>query len=343
VSGTHPIEVGLGALSAQAVPGTPEVHEALRRTVEICVAAEEEGLDSVWASEHHFADDGYLPAPLLLLAAVAARTERIRLGTNVAIAGLHHPVRLAEDAAVLDQLSGGRLLLGLGLGYREIEFAGLGLRRQSRVARLEDAVATMRSAWSGDPVPGLGLLGERAVPVTPTPAQPDGPPILLGAFAEVGVRRARRIGNGWIAPVLAHPGALTKRVRMMDLESRSEPFHIAVTLSAFVAARDAWETVRPGAARVTAQYRSWLTESGDLDLPDTSEDDKPAQFVAGSPEDCAEQLRPWWTALAALPACVVPHFALRTTFPGVAHEATLESVRLLAREVVPRLRASEQA
>jgi alkanesulfonate monooxygenase SsuD/methylene tetrahydromethanopterin reductase-like flavin-dependent oxidoreductase (luciferase family) len=180
--------------------------------------------------------------------------------------------------------------------------------------------------------------------VTPLPARPGGPPILLGAFAEAGVRRARRIGNGWIAPELAHPGGLAKRIRMLELESRSEPFHVAVTLSAFVAARDAWETVRPGAARVAAQYRSWLTESGDLTPPDRAEapGGKPPQFVAGTPEECAEQLRPWWEALSALPPCVVPHFALRTTFPGVSREATLESVRLLARDVVPRLRATDR-
>jgi alkanesulfonate monooxygenase SsuD/methylene tetrahydromethanopterin reductase-like flavin-dependent oxidoreductase (luciferase family) len=177
------------------------------------------------------------------------------------------------------------------------------------------------------------------------PLQEAGPPLLVGAFADVGVRRAGRIGNGWIAPELRHVGGLRKRLALLDLAQRTEPFHIALTINAFVAARDAWDTVRPGVEQIGRQYREWMAESGDVPkLADKSfehEGDssgKPPQFIAGTPEDCVTQLLPWWQELAALPHLVTPHITLRMTFPGVPAKATFESLRLLGEEVVPALR-----
>jgi alkanesulfonate monooxygenase SsuD/methylene tetrahydromethanopterin reductase-like flavin-dependent oxidoreductase (luciferase family) len=105
-----------------------------------CVAEVEEadrlGLAAVWLSEHHLTTDGFLPSPLAMLAALAVRTRRIELGTNVLLLPLHHPLRVAEDAAVVDLLSGGRLVLGVGQGYAPHEFAAFGVDLRSRPARL---------------------------------------------------------------------------------------------------------------------------------------------------------------------------------------------------------------
>lgn len=343
------VEVGLGALTAQTRSGTAaESTEALTMLLDTCVLAEDEGLDSAWVAEHHFAADGFLSSPMTVLAALSQRTSRIRLSTNVMIGPLYDPIRLAEDAAVVDQLSRGRLMLGFGLGYRDVEFAGLGRRRQERGRRLDDLINVLRQAWSGKPVEHHGLGTYKTPPVTPLPFQQDGPPVLVGAFAEAGLRRAVRLGNGWLAPELRHWRGLEKRVAALGLDSRTDPFHVAVTVNAFVAARDAWETVRPGVAHVAGQYRSWLVESGDLPALEgkefeyeADETGKPPQFVAGTPEQCVAQLRPWWRILARLPEHVQPHLILGMTFPGVSREATFESVRLLAREVVPALNAEE--
>lgn len=343
---TSAIEVGLGAISAQGVSADrAESHAALVSTLELCRYAEQVGLDSVWASEHHFTADGYLPSPLTLLAAVAGVTERIRLSTNVLIAPLYSPVRLAEDAGVIDQLSCGRLMLGLGLGYRESEFRGLKIPLGHRAEQLEAALTVLRAASRGIALGELDGFADDTPSITPLPYDETGPELLVGAFAEVGIRRARRLADGWIAPELAHPRQLEKRLAMLDLDSLDRPFHIALTMNAFTAARDAWSIVKPGNELVARQYRAWLTASGDLPQlngkgfdSDSATDGRPPQFVAGTPDECIEQLRPWWQVLQALPPSVTAHLTLRMSFPGVTDEATRESVRMLAQEIVPALR-----
>ena len=166
-----------------------------RDAVPLAVAAEEAGFDSFWVTEHHSLPDGYLPAPLTLLAALAPVTARIALGTGLVLAPLHHPLRLAEDAAVVDRLSGGRLVLGLGLGYAEHEYRAFGVDPARRGGRLEALVGALRTAWTGRPfcAPELGLYDVR---VTPTPAHPV--PIWLGGSSDKAFDRAARLGDGFI-------------------------------------------------------------------------------------------------------------------------------------------------
>src|SRR5262245_18910810 len=110
------------------------------------------GFDLVWLTEHHFVDDAYLPSFAVVAGAIAARTSRIRISTDIALAPFHHPLRLAEDLAVLDNLSGGRMELGLGLAYAPHEFRAFGIPRAQRVSRSEEAIQILRQAWSGEPV-----------------------------------------------------------------------------------------------------------------------------------------------------------------------------------------------
>ena len=112
--------------------------------------AEQLGFGSVWLSEHHFADDDYASSPLMMAAVAGVRApRRMRIGTNIIVAGLHNPIRLAEDATALSLLTGNRFELGVGLGYRELEFSGFGRTVKHRPSLLEDAIAIIRQAWSG--------------------------------------------------------------------------------------------------------------------------------------------------------------------------------------------------
>src|SRR5687767_13926825 len=144
------VRVGIGLFTAQLPSGSPRTFaQEYRDTIELVRLAEDAGFDSAWVSEHHGSSDGYLPSLFVLLGALAAATDRIALGTGVVLTPLHDPIRLAEDAAVVDQLSDGRLILGLGLGWREEEFRMLRIPFGERRPRLEETVEVLRKAWTG--------------------------------------------------------------------------------------------------------------------------------------------------------------------------------------------------
>lgn len=122
-----------------------------RETLEQAEWVDTLGFDSIWLSEHHVTDEGYLPAMFPMLAALAMTTRSVRLGTAMLLAPLYHPIRFAEDAAVTDHLSGGRLELGVAPGYRVEEFAALGVARSERGSRTDELVQVARLAWTGEP------------------------------------------------------------------------------------------------------------------------------------------------------------------------------------------------
>ncbi|MFT5204288.1 MAG: alkanesulfonate monooxygenase SsuD [Candidatus Aldehydirespiratoraceae bacterium] len=144
--------------------------------------ADRRGVGSLWVTEHHFVEDGYLPQPLTALAAIAARTKQCRLGTGVVVAPLMHPMAIAEQAALVDIMSNGRLELGLGAGYVAPEFEAFGVELADRYHATDHALAEVGRIWA-----------EREC--TPGPVQ-DPPPIWAGYLGPVGARRAGRLGVG---------------------------------------------------------------------------------------------------------------------------------------------------
>jgi alkanesulfonate monooxygenase SsuD/methylene tetrahydromethanopterin reductase-like flavin-dependent oxidoreductase (luciferase family) len=166
-----------------------------RRTLDQIVLAEQLGYDHVWITEHHFVDDGYMPSPLVVSGAIAALTERIMIGQDVMLLPFVNPVRLAEDLAVLDNLSNGRIMLGAGMGYVPSEFAGMGVPRAERRARMDDTLEILRRAWTHEEFDYEGEVYQvEKVRVRPRPVQPGGPPLWVAAMSEAGARRAARFG-----------------------------------------------------------------------------------------------------------------------------------------------------
>lgn len=163
------------------------------RTLELCEEAERLGAHSLWVTEHHLFEDGYLPQPLTFAAAIAARTNRARIGTAIVIAPLHHPVELAEQAAVVDILSGGRLDLGLGAGYLDTEYALFGADPSRKGGATFDTVAELRRIW-------------REGSVTPPPVQQP-LPIWVGPRSGRNAHRTGLAGEGLlrVAPELVEP------------------------------------------------------------------------------------------------------------------------------------------
>lgn len=302
--------------------------ELYRETLEQIVWAETAGFESVVLSEHHVTDDGYLPSLFPALAAIAAQTTRIRLVTAVMLAPFYDPVRFAEDAAFVDQLSEGRLELGLGLGYRADEFAALGVPLESRAERLRELLEVARRAWTGEPFQRNGVQ----VTVTPTPHQDGGPPLWIGGSTAAAARRAGALGCHWL-PDAAVPPELYGEYRESLAAAGHDPaaFRTAINPTILVAddPERAWHEAKHHFLYQYNRYREW--QGGEL-VSDA--DDLPGErFLVGTPDDVS----------ARLAVLVEAHRPDRVYFwarpPGLALEASMRSLELFAREVSPRFAA----
>jgi alkanesulfonate monooxygenase SsuD/methylene tetrahydromethanopterin reductase-like flavin-dependent oxidoreductase (luciferase family) len=331
---------GYGLITCQRYPGDPRTDADLyREALDLATEAERLGFDSVWTSEHHFADDAYAPSLLPLSAAIAARTRWIEIGTGLLLAPLHHPVRLAEDAAVVDLISQGRFILGLGLGWLDWESEAFGVGSGERVRLTERAIRVCREAW------GDGLVEEVGASVEPKPARPGGPPIWIGAHAEAATRRAARIADGWIAgePTTEE---LAERVAWLRDETARvgcsfDDLEIAGYWPTFVwEGGDAWEVVRPYHHYQEWKYDDSVEAKGRLGpvpsppaLDAETEAAIRAPMICGTPEAVIEQI-------ATLADVAGPrfHFVGRLYYPGMDLEVMRESTRLFAERVVPALR-----
>ncbi|HEX5299768.1 MAG TPA: LLM class flavin-dependent oxidoreductase [Streptosporangiaceae bacterium] len=305
-----------------------------RETLDQAAYAEELGFSSVWLSEHHFSEEGYLPSLAAVLGALAVRTSRVRLGTAVLLAPLHHPLRLAEDLAVVDQLSGGRLDVGIAPGYKPDEFAVLGVPKAERGARTDETIEILRLAWSGERFSYAGKhFTFDDVIVAPPPAQLGGPPIWIGGSSLAAARRASRYGlcfmpdsgagaeiyDAYRTSVSVPPRVATNRV-LFAAESREK----------------AWEICGPHFLYQFNAYRQWFSAAGDDDSHGDELTDpsvlNPEHYFVGTPDDIlaaitASQQRLGYEELV---------FWARP--PGLPAEAATASLELIARHVLPALR-----
>jgi alkanesulfonate monooxygenase SsuD/methylene tetrahydromethanopterin reductase-like flavin-dependent oxidoreductase (luciferase family) len=331
---------GYGLITCQRYPGDPRTDTDLyREALDLAAEAERLGFDSVWTSEHHFADDAYTPSLLPLSAALAARTRSILVGTGLLLAPLYPPLRLAEDAAVVDLVSAGRLVLGLGLGWLDWEFEALGTTLAERASRTEDAIRTCRQAW------GDGLVADSGVAVTPKPARPGGPPIWLGGHVEAPIRRAARLADGWIA---GEPGPEEFREQLgwfRDEAARTgrsaEDLEVAGYWPVFVwEGGDAWERVRPYHHYIEWKYEDAEGSKGrlkPLPLPPPLDAEAEAAIrapmICGTPDEVTE-------AIGLLAEAAGPrfHFIARLYYPGMDPGMMAESTSLFAERVAPALR-----
>jgi alkanesulfonate monooxygenase SsuD/methylene tetrahydromethanopterin reductase-like flavin-dependent oxidoreductase (luciferase family) len=158
------------------------------------------GFDSIWAGEHHITPGFHFFPQLPLLHRLAAEAEGLWLGTNLILLPLHNPVELAETAAFLDVITGGKFLLGIGLGYRPEEFEMYGVAMADRVSRFNEAVGIIRRLWSEEKVTHSGRHWKFSnATIAPRPLQKPHPPILIGAQVDAAIARAARIGDGWLS------------------------------------------------------------------------------------------------------------------------------------------------
>jgi alkanesulfonate monooxygenase SsuD/methylene tetrahydromethanopterin reductase-like flavin-dependent oxidoreductase (luciferase family) len=178
-------------------------------TLEFILHIESLGFEGIWLAEHHGIDDGYMPSPIVFGAGVATRTKSIRIAQGVGLAPHYHPVRLAEDLAVLDILSNGRAELAMGIGYLQFEAEAYGWNPKKRGKIANEVLEVVRRLWRGETVNFDGeffqLKGARS---TPLPVQHGGIPMFIGGVSQPGFHRAALYGDGFIGPVEFWPAYL---------------------------------------------------------------------------------------------------------------------------------------
>jgi alkanesulfonate monooxygenase SsuD/methylene tetrahydromethanopterin reductase-like flavin-dependent oxidoreductase (luciferase family) len=252
-------------------------------TLEMCEEAERLGASSVWLSEHHLFDDGYLPQPLTFAAAVAARTARVRIGTAVL---MRRATQIAEEVAIVDLVSGGRVDLGLGAGYRIPEFELFGADIARRYGTTDQRVRELRDLWSTGTV-------------TPAPAQ-EQVPIWLGYQGPQGARRAGRLGEGLLSAnrSLLEPYAEGLHDAGHDLERARMAGGIQGWVSDDPEAD--WPVVSKHLAYQLDSYRRYMVEGTGQPTPKPVDPEKVRSrglgaplggFVHATPEDMATRIR----------------------------------------------------
>ena len=296
------------------------------------------GFDQVWLTEHHFVDDGYLPAFVPVAGAIAARTRRMRISTDVALAPFHPPLRLAEDLAVLDLLSNGRMELGLGMGYAVHEFAAFGMPRAERVSRTEETIALLRQAWAPGPI---RFAGKRfrvdGVEVFPKPVQPGGPPLWLAAQSEAGARRAAAFGLHLLPQgrreVVLDPWRAALAARGED-PARYRVGLIRAVLVSDDPPRD-WAVFKPSEKYRMEKYTDWAATSPDPVTDFRDPQRIPQQWIIGDVEHCVATLADFIRGFG------FTDIVTWSAPPGLAPARMNASLERLATQVLPRLRAME--
>lgn len=327
------VRIGFGPITAQRGPADKRSWANVwSDSIVSAQIAEEAGFDSIWVGEHHFDANGYLPAVFPMLAAISVSTQKVMLGTKVLLAPLHHPLRIAEDAAGVQLLSNGRLILGLALGYRDEEFQAFGVAAKDRVSLLTECIDVCRRAWEGDALTFASARTQMAgVRMQPTP----GPiPIWLGGRAAKALDRVGRIANGFVAPV-GSADDLREQLKRIDaaakLAERPAP---SVASSAFILLRDitCFDSASRGRDALFASYADWKKDDptsrvGQRSTSGTLTAEGDAQLVAGRLQEL----------INAVPLGREHHLVVRLEYPGMSVEEVQEHVDVFRTQVLPLL------
>ena len=313
-----------------AAPGASR-HERYRASLDQVAWCEDAGFDSVVLSEHHGVDDGYLPSPVTMAAAFGARTTRIPIVVAALLANLHEPLRLAEDIAVVDHVSGGRVGYVFGLGYRKAEYEMFAEPWKGRGEALEATIRTLLAAWRGEPFEHEG----RTVSVTPAPFSRPHPLLFYGGGSPVAARRAARLGLGFYPQ---SPDTSLAEVYRAECERLGVPPGLVMQPppgpGCVFCTRDPdrfWEQQGERLLYDASTYAEWQRGNESLVFDDSSSVEElraAGVYVAWTPEELIERCRSGEVQLVtAHPMC-----------GGVDPEVGWESLRLIGDVVIPALR-----
>jgi len=309
----------------RAFPGGASHADLYETAVDMAEYCDGLGFDAVLLSEHHGVTDGYMPSPIVLAGAMAARTRTVRFQFMALIVPLHDPLRLAEDIAVLDNLSRGRVDVTVAGGYVPFEFDMFGKDMKDRGSLTEEAIATMKAAWTGETFEYRG----RQARVTPRPYQQPHPPIWMGGSAPPAARRAGRLADHFI----------THREDLYQIYfdaakahgKNPHPFRPASPGFVYVAedVEAAWQAIGPHAMHETNSYGEWVEAAGTdgrfATMASVEQVRASGAYIIVTPDECVAMVKS------------MPAFSLHPLMGGLDPEWGWRGLKLFAEKVLPRL------
>ncbi|MEJ0018643.1 MAG: LLM class flavin-dependent oxidoreductase [Acetobacteraceae bacterium] len=318
-----------------------DISRRLQETLAMVRLADRLGYDSVTKTAHYSAHPFQMLQLVPMLARFTAEAPRLRLNAGVLLLPLMSPLHVAEEFATLDVLSGGKIILGVGLGYRDVEFKAFGVPRAQRARRFEAALIAIRRLWTEDKVamttPYFELDDASCLP---KPLQRPHPPIWVGANADPAVERAARLGDCWyIGPAVEIP-ALERQMalyrRALDAAGKPFPAELPMRREVFVAKTRA-EAIRLCAPYLSAKYKAYHAWGQDMPSDDRGLDQEfesliGDRFLIGSPDEVAEQIVALHRRLG------VNHLVMSCEWAGMPESLALETIELIAKELFPRVR-----
>ena len=327
---------------------------------DLMVKAEEYGFDSIWPAEHHFSEYGYCASPAVSLAAVAARTKRIRLGTGVVVLPLNHPVRVAEDYAIIDLLSNGRVDLGVGRGYQPLEFQGYNVDQSRSRDMFHESIEIIQRAWTEERFSYDGEFYQiRDLSVWPKPLQQPHPPIWMASLTRETFELCGRYGfNLMCAPVFGFDvnrgASFIEEYRDGLRRHGRDPsrFEIAALVMTYVAdtSQQALAEFRdpvmwyyrtfakyiappPGQPPVPT-YELYVKTRDMLASAQWEGIVESGSVICGSPDEVVDRIG----RISEL--CGFTHYLTWTRIGGLSHSKVLRSMELMAAKVMPQLRGT---
>lgn len=336
---TQPFQFGL-VIRGQAEAGE-DISRRFQETLAFVRLADRLGYDSITKTAHYSSHPFQMLQMVPMLARFAAEAPRMRLNAGVLLLPLMSPLHVAEEFATLDVITGGKIILGVGLGYRDVEFKAFGQTRAQRVPRFEANLIAIRRLWTEEKVQMKSKYFELDdASCLPKPIQSPHPPIWVGANAEPAIERAARLGDCWYPGPSVEIGVIEQQMalyrRALDAAGKPFPTELPMRREVFVAKTraDAIRLCAPYLGPKYAAYHAWRQDmpDGDRGLGQDFENLIGDRFILGSPDEVAEQIVALHRRLG------VNHLVMSTEWAGMPESLAIETIDMLAKEVFPLVR-----
>ena len=330
----------LGLLLTNQYMAGESMERKIQDNLEQVRAAKDSGFGMICAGQHYLSAPFTMPTSIPFLARMAAEAGDMEVASSIVLVPLHNPVEMAEMVATMDAICSGRFIFGVGLGYREEEYAAFGVRREERVPRMVEALEVMKLLWTGEEVEFHGRFYEvPKVTSTVRCVQQPYPPIWVAANNDGAIRRAARLGYPWLVNPHATVATISAQMdmyrRVLGESGVAGPTAMPMMREMYVA-EDREVAMYESRPHLESKYRAYSRWGQDKALPGEESFEIPFEdlardrFLIGTPDDIVSEIRRYEEDLG------VTHMILRLQWPGLEQDKVMKQLELMGRQVIPR-------